>query len=77
MTEIALKDIMKEIEEEHNNNSNKFGNILDDIDERRKKSKYDTDIKDDSSMRSAEPADEEPEDQLPGARANDMNKWQI
>eukprot|EP00972_Heterocapsa_arctica_P056309 8306973-Heterocapsa_arctica.AAC.1 len=28
-------------------------------------------------MRIEEPADEEPEDQLPGARANDMNKWQV
>eukprot|EP00972_Heterocapsa_arctica_P100709 14848217-Heterocapsa_arctica.AAC.1 len=73
MTEITLKEIMKEIEDEHNYNSEKFGHILDDIEEVRKRRKDDTDAMEDSSMRSVEPAEVEPEDNLKGARANDMN----
>eukprot|EP00972_Heterocapsa_arctica_P086789 12793937-Heterocapsa_arctica.AAC.1 len=40
-------------------------------------SKDDTDKKEDINMRPVEPPDVEPEDQLKGARANDINKWQI
>eukprot|EP00972_Heterocapsa_arctica_P093995 13863273-Heterocapsa_arctica.AAC.1 len=76
MTEIGLKEIEKCIGEEHVYNSKKFGNIMDDIEDMNKKNKRKQDEMETERVRTEE-SEEEEEDQLPGAKANDMNKFQM
>eukprot|EP00972_Heterocapsa_arctica_P058226 8590262-Heterocapsa_arctica.AAC.1 len=88
MTEIGLKDVEKAIKddleninaaikEEHDYNSRRFGAILDDLDKLRGVNNGIRGEKEEDIMDTEEPEDTEKEDQLPGAKANDMNKWQL